>query len=192
MALCEHGINHAGERHGCDGCCKKIETQVDVCRTCGRIDCDAICFDPLEEIDRLRGELAAANAEIERLKAQLEQARHHHTNEYIDRTNEQAAHAATTAKLGRAVAALRMIRGHGMPRGATLAEQQECDAILGDAESREAGEAYREMEAVYEAARSFKMDVFLPSFAERYPGLHRTLVLIQRLVSAVDARRGAK
>lgn len=22
MVMCSHGINHSGERHGCDGCCK--------------------------------------------------------------------------------------------------------------------------------------------------------------------------
>ena len=30
MVLCDHGINHAGERHGCDGCCKAVVRQYDV------------------------------------------------------------------------------------------------------------------------------------------------------------------
>ncbi len=24
MTFCPHGINHSGERHGCDGCCKSV------------------------------------------------------------------------------------------------------------------------------------------------------------------------
>ena len=49
--------------------------------------------------------------------------------------------AAMTARLGRAMAVLRMVRSHGMPRGSTLSEQGAIDAILADHESNAAGEA---------------------------------------------------
>lgn len=108
---------------------------------------------------------------------------------------ERAAHAATTAKLARAVALIKRIGEYGKAwvdamsetskvqakRGAegVRAFEAEVDAILADADSAAAGEAWQATKMVVQAARRHRdTDAVLDAFYVR--------------LDAVDARRGGK
>jgi hypothetical protein len=110
-----------------------------------------------EDNIRLRAELAAANEEIAPLKANV--------SGWVDRYQAlQEAHAATTAKLGRAVAALRVARDRPAvyERHSTDPQRRvqlhgvdaaDIDAILADADGTQAAEAWRAQLAVIDLAR---------------------------------------
>ena len=81
-------------------------------------------------------------------------------------------------RLGRALAALRMVR-HNVTGDQEQHKRDEIDAILADDESKAAGEAWGELEAVYEAARfAFNSGTWPKAWFDA--------------LAKVDARRGAK
>lgn len=149
------------------------------------------------ERDRLRADLAAANERADEAERQRkwEHGMHH---------EEEALHAATKARLGRAVAALRETTDHLETAANLIADEVDLDpddgededtqrviasarAILADDESKDAGEAWREMEAVYEAGRSIRAN--LPSNRSEWFTEQEELVVA---LAAVNARRGVK
>jgi hypothetical protein len=97
---------------------------------------------------------------------------------------------ATTAKLGRAVAALRVARPcvNSMGHHGSLIE---IDASLADDESREAGEAWAEMVAAIEKARALDKSLQVKHWGydggESYSQEHDDL---RKALAKVDARRG--
>lgn len=89
----------------------------------------------LEE-SKLTAELAAANEEIARLKEQANRIADERDQNLGDKIAEKTAHAATTAKLGRAVEVLQNARSLDADTAKPRA------AILADADSKAAGEAW--------------------------------------------------
>jgi hypothetical protein len=116
-----------------------------------------------------RADLATANEEI----AQLREACLQHV--HVD------VHAATKARLGRACDLIRRQVAAIEGDWCTSPTVEEMNAILTDAESAQAGEAWRELEAVYEAAKRNR---------ERHRW--QDYAILDKALAAVDARRGAK
>lgn len=196
MGLCDHGINHRGERHGCDGCCKRAPVARDASGDapvldderkllCDKINewkrryflvADAVAAESqsaeqlVDTARQIRADLAAANEEIARLKQAA-------LDELIIRGDilrqRETAHAATTAKLARAVDILDDLNRRG---GLGYETHERIRAVLADADSTQAAAAWRELEAVYLACMGI-------SFRDSLPRLHAAL-------AAVDARRG--
>ena len=113
-----------------------------------------------------RADLAAANEEIARMRDACLQ--HVHGD----------VHTATKARLGQAVDFL-----HRVAKLLPDHVLDEADAILADADSKDAGEAWRELEAVYEASKRNR---------ERHRW--QDYAILDKALAAVDARRrqGAK
>jgi hypothetical protein len=131
----------------------------------------------IRERDELRAELAAANEEIARLTTLA-------NNERAAWEMATRAHAATTAKLGRAVAFL-MKRNYSSPTNnhESFDWYRERDAILADADGTQAAEAWTVEREVIDAAKAFR--------ASGVPHEHwvRLWNALDAL-AAVDARRG--
>jgi hypothetical protein len=211
MGLCDHGVNHRGN-HACDGCCKKAETPAPTCIHCDaqpgfnghmssagfechpcwdkRLARDA-SVDALSELSKIAGELHMV-PEIDRLKAELaaekkradewQQAAHECNQRNEKRKAElESAHAATTAKLGRAVVALRSSRQNVARFLVT-----EIDSILTDADSKAAGEAWREGNEDIKQARNLIEGVTHNLRYEQYADSLRTALT---LLSNVEGRR---
>lgn len=148
------------------------------------------------ERDRLRADLAAANEEIARLKGDnaegdkaLDWLRAQVKSDSDHAEKMEAAHAATTAKLSRAVAALDWALSFVVDNAAitTLPVYVEARAILADEDSEAAGEAW---EATMRVALHF---VDLLKRANMKAKMELGFVEGSQLgedVAAVDARRG--
>jgi FtsZ-binding cell division protein ZapB len=150
----------------------------------------AIICDRDKEIDRLRAAFAAANEEIARLHASMKLIRDAAKQALDDRD-------ITKAQLGRAVVTFSRYREYGTAwvdamsetsltqakRGAANvhALEAEFDAILADADGTQAAEAWRELEAVYEAAKAY----------DSTDAGAKELRNLKQALAAVDARRGA-
>jgi hypothetical protein len=169
-------------------------------------------------IEGLRAELAAEKKRADEAEAKLRTFLSEETRLVCeDLRREEAAHAATTAKLGRAVAALQATANRlgcrvGLRDDCKVANGRQCygcetldvfDAILADADGTQAAEAWRrnydgctedymnELEAVYEAAKAYKtMHALTLSEARRWDNSATGQALTDAL-AAVDARRGA-
>jgi CRISPR/Cas system-associated endoribonuclease Cas2 len=122
-----------------------------------------------------------SNEEIERLRAEVAQLR----AEPDEWAKECEAHAATTAKLGRAVAFL-MKRNYSSPTNnhESFDWYRERDAILADADGTQSAAYVSEMEAVYEAAGQVRR-----YWGSALGATSEQAALIEAL-AAVDARRG--
>jgi hypothetical protein len=141
----------------------------------------------LDEIDRLRAELAAANEEIARLNAEVARLR----AEPDEWAKECEAHAATKAELGRAVAFL-MKRNYSSPTNnhESFDWYRERDAILADADSKGAGKEWTVKARAIEAWCQW-YSKRLNSGEPQHSGYEQDLFEAFGCVAAVDARRGS-
>lgn len=213
------GVND-GANHQCGGpgeaClvpgCRECGTRRIVARDasgdglsrCGRCDGYDPCLrcSDLGQIDRLKDEMRTANESIACLRAELA------NNERAAWEVATRAHAATKAKLGRAVAALQLgyahVDAYGLARGdGGLLDNQRIEqqqaffdaarAILADAESKAAGEAWAEEEE-YIAASLQQRHFDCPHDAEHRckcaEAATRIDERVETALAAVDARRG--
>lgn len=131
-----------------------------------------------------RTDLDAANKEVARLRMIGERTC----------ADWQADSARLEAQLARAVAALQsLVTCELAEDGAGLIQHLEtARAILADGESEDAGEAWRELEAVYEAANAIvEHDIRATSGGELKPYEGANLrANLRGVVAKVDARRG--
>lgn len=96
MGLCDHGINHRGERHGCDGCC---DASVDAPVKHDHEECHRILKAAIFSSEWRGTSIEMASMEIDRLRAAVAAA-----NKLADDNRQR--HAASSEKYGRTFKAL--------------------------------------------------------------------------------------
>lgn len=147
------------------------------------------------EIDRLRAEVAKANARVSMANDLVRTLKEACDQNGVKHDEMRAAHTATSAKLGRAVTALRVVR-FNVTGEQEQHKRDEIDAILADADGTQAAEAGREMSEALEAARAALVE-YVPypyNLSDaRNMGTDAMILLARKAfdaLAAVDARRG--